>query len=98
MLFVCDLKLCFLGDLKDMRKLSSKDEAFHLSWETIRDIIDIIRSLKTPTPKTYSHWDEYARSFYLKMCTCHGVDYHNLEDGNKPTTINIKEQVILHIN
>ncbi|KAF5811774.1 hypothetical protein HanRHA438_Chr04g0195121 [Helianthus annuus] len=48
-------------------------------FHTLSEIIDIIRSRKTPTPKTYRQWDEYARSFYLKMCTCFGVDYQHLE-------------------
>ncbi|KAJ0797725.1 hypothetical protein HanPI659440_Chr04g0177091 [Helianthus annuus] len=69
----------FNGELKDMKKLSSNDEAFRLSWKTLSEIIDTIRSRKTPTPKTYRQWDEYARSFYLKMCTCFGVDYQHLE-------------------
>ncbi|MFS7924275.1 hypothetical protein Hanom_Chr03g00270711 [Helianthus anomalus] len=62
-----------------MKKLRSNDEAFRLSWKTLSEIIDFIRSRKTPTPKTYRQWDEYARSFYLKMCTCFGVDYQHLE-------------------
>ncbi|KAF5776200.1 hypothetical protein HanXRQr2_Chr12g0521601 [Helianthus annuus] len=69
----------FNGELKDMKKLSSNDEAFRLSWKTLSEIIDTIRSRKTPTPETYRQWDEYARSFYLKMCTCFGVDYQHLE-------------------
>ncbi|XP_022009529.1 uncharacterized protein LOC110908836 isoform X2 [Helianthus annuus] len=69
----------FNGELKDMIKLSSNDEAFRLSWKTLSEIIDFIRSRKTPTPNTYRQWDEYARSFYRKMCTCFGVDYQHLE-------------------
>ncbi|KAJ0676784.1 hypothetical protein HanOQP8_Chr12g0429861 [Helianthus annuus] len=69
----------FNGELKDMKKLSSNDEAFRLSWKRLSEIIDTIRSRKTPTPETYRQWDEYARSFYLKMCTCFGVDYQHLE-------------------
>ncbi|KAJ0785142.1 hypothetical protein HanOQP8_Chr02g0039611 [Helianthus annuus] len=69
----------FNGELKDMIKLSSNDEAFRLSWKRLSEIIDTIRSRKTPTPETYRQWDEYARSFYRKMCTCFGVDYQHLE-------------------
>ncbi|MFS7919734.1 hypothetical protein Hanom_Chr03g00216171 [Helianthus anomalus] len=69
----------FNGELKDMIKLSSNDEAFRLSWKTLSEIIDFIRSQKTPTPNTYRQWDKYARSFYRKMCTCFGVDYQHLE-------------------
>ncbi|KAJ0785747.1 hypothetical protein HanOQP8_Chr02g0046771 [Helianthus annuus] len=69
----------FNGELKDMIKLSSNDEAFRLSWKTLSEIINFIRSWKTPTPNTYRQWDEYARSFYRKMCTCFGVDYQHLE-------------------
>ncbi|KAF5817646.1 hypothetical protein HanXRQr2_Chr02g0055521 [Helianthus annuus] len=69
----------FNGELKDMIKLSSNDEAFRLSWKALSEIIDFIRSRKTPTPNTCRQWDEYARSFYRKMCTCFGVDYQHLE-------------------
>ncbi|MFS7903007.1 hypothetical protein Hanom_Chr01g00018581 [Helianthus anomalus] len=57
-----------------MKKLRSNDEAFRLSWKTLSEIIDFIRSRKI-----YRQWDEHARSFYLKMCTCFGVDYQHLE-------------------
>ncbi|KAJ0614484.1 hypothetical protein HanIR_Chr02g0062961 [Helianthus annuus] len=32
-----------------------------------------------PAYKRRMKWDEYARSFYRKMCTCFGVDYQHLE-------------------
>ncbi|KAI7746727.1 hypothetical protein M8C21_012770 [Ambrosia artemisiifolia] len=66
-------------ELKYMKKLSTNDEPFQLSSMEIRDIIRIILSLNTPAPETYAQWDEYAISFYLKMCTCYGVDYQHLE-------------------
>ncbi|XP_076948715.1 uncharacterized protein LOC143621074 [Bidens hawaiensis] len=62
-----------------MRKLTTNDEAFRLSLKEVAEIINIICSLKTPSRKTYRHWDEYAISFYLKMCTCFRVDYRHLE-------------------
>ncbi|KAI7730171.1 hypothetical protein M8C21_001459 [Ambrosia artemisiifolia] len=74
-----------------MRKLSSNDETFHLSSTLISDVILVVRSWSPPpTPEEYMQWDEYAISFFLKMCTCHGVDYQRLEAfseddcGNKP--------------
>ncbi|KAI7738916.1 hypothetical protein M8C21_031802 [Ambrosia artemisiifolia] len=67
------------NDLNDMRKLTSNDEAFNLSRQQIRQIVDIIRSCKTPTLSTYMRWDQYAISFYLKLCTCFRVDYQHLE-------------------
>ncbi|KAK9056034.1 hypothetical protein SSX86_027121 [Deinandra increscens subsp. villosa] len=62
-----------------MKKLRGNDEAFHLSSIEICHIIEIIISRKTPTPKRYQRWDDYAISFYLKMCTCFDVDYQHLE-------------------
>ncbi|MFS7932815.1 hypothetical protein Hanom_Chr04g00372361 [Helianthus anomalus] len=93
-----DTRKFFCKEFKDMRKLSSNDEPFHLSWSQICKILAIIRSRKTPTPDIYVKWGEYAMSFYLKMCTCFGVDYQHLEAadcGNKlllPET-SLKEQV-----
>ncbi|KAM0034409.1 hypothetical protein Hdeb2414_s0016g00497351 [Helianthus debilis subsp. tardiflorus] len=69
----------FCKEFKDMRKLSSNDETFHLSWMQIRKIIDIIFSRKTPTTDIYVQWGEYSISFYLNMCTCFRVDYQHLE-------------------
>ncbi|KAI3800436.1 hypothetical protein L1987_28527 [Smallanthus sonchifolius] len=69
----------FKGELKDMRKLCGNDEAFHLFPGEIRAVIDVIHSRKTPTHNTYMYWNEYAISFYLKMCTCFGADYQHLE-------------------
>ncbi|KAJ0582441.1 hypothetical protein HanHA300_Chr04g0152281 [Helianthus annuus] len=92
-----DTRKFFCKEFKDMRKLSSNDEPFHLSWSQICKILAIIRSRKTPTPDIYVKWGEYAMSFYLKMCTCFGVDYQHLEAtdcGNKlllPET-SLKEQ------
>ncbi|MFS7932809.1 hypothetical protein Hanom_Chr04g00372291 [Helianthus anomalus] len=77
-----DTRKFFCKEFKDTRKLRSNDEPFHLSWSQTCKIIAMIRSRKTPTPKTYTRWGEYAISFYLKMCTCFGVDYQHLEATN----------------
>ncbi|KAJ0719288.1 hypothetical protein HanLR1_Chr08g0280011 [Helianthus annuus] len=63
--------------LKDMKMLSSNDEVFHLSRTMAAKIIYIARSQRTPIAM---NWDEYAMSFYLKMCTCFGVDCKLSED------------------
>ncbi|KAD3068748.1 hypothetical protein E3N88_36628 [Mikania micrantha] len=66
-----------------MRKLISNDEAFHLSRRKIRVITDIIRSRKTPARSIFLRWNVYARSFYLKMCTCYGFDHQHLENEDE---------------
>ncbi|MFS7932813.1 hypothetical protein Hanom_Chr04g00372331 [Helianthus anomalus] len=77
--------------LKDTRKLSSNDEPFHLSWSKTCRILAIIFSRKTPTPDIYVQWGEYAVSFYLKMCTCFGVDYQHLEAADCGNTLVLPE-------
>ncbi|KAK9056323.1 hypothetical protein SSX86_027413 [Deinandra increscens subsp. villosa] len=67
--------------LKDMKALPSNDEAFVLGFEDINDIIKIISKGFTPTRKIFWKWGPYKVSFYLKMCTCYGVDYQNLEES-----------------
>ncbi|KAJ0598424.1 hypothetical protein HanRHA438_Chr04g0195641 [Helianthus annuus] len=93
-----DTRKFFFQEFKDMRKLSSNDEPFHLSWSKTCRILALIFSRKTPTPDIYVQWGEYAVSFYLKMCTCFGVDYQHLEATssceNKPLSheTSMKEQ------
>ncbi|KAK1434166.1 hypothetical protein QVD17_11084 [Tagetes erecta] len=52
------------SDQQDIEELikGSSDEAFHLSWETVNEILQVICSQKTPNDK----WDVYAKSFYHK--------------------------------
>ncbi|KAJ0797758.1 hypothetical protein HanPI659440_Chr04g0177441 [Helianthus annuus] len=63
--------------LKDMKILSSNDEVFHLSSTMVFEIMYIARSQRTPITM---NWDEYAISFYHKMCACFGVDCKDSED------------------
>ncbi|KAI7746728.1 hypothetical protein M8C21_012771 [Ambrosia artemisiifolia] len=79
-------------ELKYMKRLSTNDEPFQLSSMEIRDIIRIILSRNTPTPETYAQWDEYAISFYLKMCTCYGVDYQHLEAAS-PDEMDLEKHI-----
>ncbi|KAI3793757.1 hypothetical protein L1987_36379 [Smallanthus sonchifolius] len=66
---------------RDMRKLSSSDEPFELSEDELIEIISLVRSRRVPTRESFIRfrWDAYAISFYLKMCTCFGVDSLHLE-------------------
>ncbi|KAM0072490.1 hypothetical protein Hdeb2414_s0001g00037031 [Helianthus debilis subsp. tardiflorus] len=86
-----DTRKFFFQEFKDMRKLSSNDEPFHLSWSKTCRILALIRSRKTPTPDIYVQWGEYAVSFYLKMCTCFGVDYQHLEAADCGNTLVLPE-------
>ncbi|KAJ0945681.1 hypothetical protein HanPSC8_Chr03g0130891 [Helianthus annuus] len=72
-----------------MKMLSSNDEVFHLSRTMAAETIYIARSQRTPITM---NWDEYAISFYLKMCTCFGVDYKLSEDDCQKKEMPLEEQ------
>ncbi|MFS7987724.1 hypothetical protein Hanom_Chr11g01026291 [Helianthus anomalus] len=76
-----------------MKMLSSNDEVFHLSRTMAAEIIYIVRSQRTPIT---TNWDEYAISFYLKMCTYFGVDCKLSEDDCQKKEMPLEEQVCSH--